>query len=102
MVAMASSFSASVASSLNSRIAARREHADGFLGIGKLVVCEFADRVLERSGHDRKCRRDHQQYCERERTEVSKSLGNHWTTPAGVGRRRLHRRLLRSLYQRIS
>ena len=67
------------------RIAAGGEHADGFFGIGKFVVCEFADRVFERPGHGRKCRRDHQQYCEWERTEVSKNPGKHWTTPAGVG-----------------
>ncbi len=43
------------------RIAAGREHADGFFGVGILVVGELADRVFERSRHGRKYRREDQQ-----------------------------------------
>ena len=35
------------------RIAAGGDHADSFVGIGKLVICEFTDRVLERPRDDR-------------------------------------------------
>ena len=32
------------------RIARSRDHADRFVGIGKIVIGEFGDRVLERAG----------------------------------------------------
>src|SRR5712692_6153166 len=72
------------------RTTAGRDRAYGFFGIGKLVIGEFADRVFERSGHDRQGGRNDEQYCEWERTDVSNYSGKHWTTPAEAeGRRRV-------------
>src|SRR5438128_2317090 len=72
------------------RIAAGGDRADGFFGIGKLVICEFTDRIFERPRRDRQCGCKNQQYCEWQRTKVSKNIGKHWTTPAEAkGRRRM-------------
>ena len=78
------------------RIARCRNHADGFLGIGEIVVGEFADGILERTRQRRKRESDDQKDGQRERAKPMESVGKHWTTPAEVGRRRRHRRLLRS------
>jgi hypothetical protein len=59
------------------RIGAGGERVDGFFRIGKLVVCEFGDRVFERSRQDRQHGGENQQDCKWERAEVSEDIGKH-------------------------
>ena len=76
------------------RIAGRRDRADGFVGIGEIVVGEFADRILERprQRRQRRKRRSGRRRAASARSTV-KNVGKHWTTPAGAEGRRRHRRL---------
>ncbi len=71
------------------RIGAGGNRLYGFFRIGKLIICEFTDRIFERSRHDRQRGGNNQQECEWQRTEISKDFGKHWSTPAEAeGRRR--------------
>ena len=49
------------------RIAAGRDRAHGLVGIGEFIVCELADRVLERPRHHRQRHRENQQKSKGER-----------------------------------
>ncbi len=78
------------------RIAAARDRADRFLGVGKIVVGELGDRVFERAGQCRQRVRDQEQR-QRKRAETGWQIGEHWNNPGRIGwRRRRDRRLRRS------
>ena len=44
-----------------SLIAAARDHADRLFRVGIIIVGEFGDRILERTGEGRQCERDQEQ-----------------------------------------
>ena len=68
------------------RIARGRDRADGVVGIGKIVIGEFGDGILERPRQRRHGEGCSQEDCEQKRAKAVKEIGSHDTTPAGVWR----------------
>jgi hypothetical protein len=66
------------------RIARRGDRADRFVGVGKIVIGEFGDRILERTRQRRHGESCDQEDCESSRANTVEEIGRHNTTPAGV------------------
>ena len=60
------------------------DRADRLVGIGKIVIGEFGDRILERTRQRRHGEGCGQEDCEQNRAKAVKEIGRHNTTPAGV------------------
>ncbi|MGY3646442.1 hypothetical protein ACVWW2_001733 [Bradyrhizobium sp. LM4.3] len=65
-------------------VAAARDDADRFIRVGKIIVGEFGDRILERTGEGRQRERDQEQR-EQERTETGGQIGWHCERPRQNG-----------------
>ena len=66
------------------RIARGGDHADRLVGVGKIVIGEFGDRILERARQRRHGEGCGQEDCEQGRANTVEEIGRHNTTPAGV------------------
>ena len=66
------------------RIARCGDHADRFVGIGKIVIGEFGDRILERTRQRRHGEGCGQKDGEQSRAKTVEEIGRHNATPAGV------------------
>ena len=66
------------------RIARDGDRADRLVGVGKIVIGEFGDRILERTRQRRHGEGCGQKDCEQNRAKTIEEIGRHNTTPAGV------------------
>ena len=66
------------------RIARGGDHADCLVGVGKIIIGEFGDRILERTRQRRYGKGCGQEDCEQGRANTVEEIGRHNTTPAGV------------------
>ena len=66
------------------RIARCGDRADRLVGVGKIVIGEFGDRILERTRQRRHGEGCGQEDCEQNRANTVEEIGRHNTTPAGV------------------
>ena len=60
------------------------DRADRLVGVGKIVIGEFGDRILERTRQRRHGEGCGQEDCEQNRANTVEEIGRHNTTPAGV------------------